>query len=72
MTKDFHVMYAGIIRWQQPQPPGLHSIAPVLSVPDLDEDMVGDLALVVTDSTEVNMAANLCSNTSGKTVNSFI
>lgn len=59
LCDSFHVMYAGIIRWQQPQPPGLHSTAPVLSVPDLDEDMVGDLALVVSDSTEVNMAANL-------------
>lgn len=58
--------------WQQPQHTGLHSPAPVLSVPDLDEDMVSDLALVVSGGTEVNMAANLCSNTSGKTVNGFI
>lgn len=42
--------------WQQPQPVGLHSTVPVLSVPDLDGDEVGDVALVMSDNTKVNMA----------------
>lgn len=60
-------MYAGKVTWQQQQPPGLHGTAPVLSIPDLDSDMVKDLALVASDNTQVNMAANLGPNTSGKT-----
>lgn len=38
--------HTGEIRWQQPQPSGLHSTVPVLSVPDLDGDKVGDVALL--------------------------
>lgn len=38
--------YTGDIRWQKPQPPGLKSSRPVLSVPDLDGDKVSDVALV--------------------------
>lgn len=44
--------YTGDVRWQKPQPPGLHSTLPVLSVPDLDEDKVTDVALVASDSTQ--------------------
>lgn len=61
------VMYAGEVRWQQQQPPGLHGTAPVLSVPDLDRDMVKDLALVASDNTQVNVAANSGPNASEKT-----
>lgn len=35
----------GEVRWKQPQS-GLHSSLPVLSLPDLDGDKVGDVALV--------------------------
>ncbi|XP_029311360.1 protein FAM234A isoform X2 [Cottoperca gobio] len=47
--------YTGKIRWQQPQPLGVHSTVPVLSVPDLDEDKVGDLALVASNNTETRL-----------------
>ncbi|XP_011602274.2 protein FAM234A [Takifugu rubripes] len=47
--------YTGEVRWQQQQPPGLHGTAPVLSVPDLDRDMVKDLALVASDSTQTQL-----------------
>lgn len=60
------MMYAGKVRWQQQQPPGLHATGPVLSVPDLDRDTVKDLALVASDNTQVNMAANSGPNASGK------
>lgn len=46
----------GEIRWQQPQPPGLHSTVPVLSVPDLDGDKLSDVALVASDVTQVNIS----------------
>ncbi|XP_076008354.1 protein FAM234A [Genypterus blacodes] len=36
----------GVVRWQQPQPPGVNATVPVLSVPDLDGDKVADMALV--------------------------
>ncbi|XP_067100278.1 protein FAM234A [Osmerus mordax] len=38
--------YKGVILWQRPQPPGLNSTLPVLSVPDLDGDGFSDVALV--------------------------
>lgn len=38
--------HKGEVQWQQPQPSGLHSTLPVLSLPDLDGDKVGDVALV--------------------------
>lgn len=41
--------------WQQPQPTGLRSSAPVLSVPDLDGDKVGDVALVASDNTQTQL-----------------
>lgn len=41
--------------WKQPQPTGLHSSAPVLSVPDLDGDKVGDVALVASDNTQTQL-----------------
>lgn len=47
--------YTGDVRWQQPHPAGLHSIVPVLSVPDLDGDKVGDVALVAPDSTQTQL-----------------
>ncbi|KAM9774293.1 protein FAM234A isoform 1-T2 [Syngnathus typhle] len=45
----------GEVRWQQPQPPGLQSSLPVLSVPDLDGDKVSDVALVASDSTKTEL-----------------
>lgn len=60
-TERVCVVYAGKVRWQQQQPPGLQGTVPVLSVPDLDRDTVKDLALVVSDNTQVNMAANFWS-----------
>lgn len=47
--------YTGDIRWQQPQPTGLRSTVPVLSVPDLDKDKVDDVALVASDSTQTHL-----------------
>uniref|UniRef100_A0A3Q4I6A2 Family with sequence similarity 234 member A n=1 Tax=Neolamprologus brichardi TaxID=32507 RepID=A0A3Q4I6A2_NEOBR len=41
--------------WQQSQPTGLRSSAPVLSVPDLDGDKVGDVALVASDNTQTQL-----------------
>lgn len=46
---------SGLIRWQKPQPSGLRSTVPVLSVPDLDGHKVNDVALVASDSTQVNI-----------------
>lgn len=45
----------GEVRWQQFQPSGLRSTVPVLSVPDLDGDKVGDVALVASDSTQTQV-----------------
>lgn len=45
----------GDIRWQQPQPSGLRSTVPVLSVPDLDGDKVSDVGLVASDNTQTQM-----------------
>ncbi|XP_019939001.1 protein FAM234A [Paralichthys olivaceus] len=47
--------HSGEIKWQQPQPSGLHSTVPVLSVPDLDGDKVNDVALVASDSTQTQL-----------------
>ncbi|XP_030019014.1 protein FAM234A [Sphaeramia orbicularis] len=47
--------YTGDIRWQQPQPPGLQSSVPVLSVPDLDGDQVSDMALVAQSNPQTVM-----------------
>lgn len=47
--------YTGDVRWQQFQPSGLHSTLPVLSVPDLDGDKVGDVALVASDNTQTQV-----------------
>ncbi|XP_029383144.1 protein FAM234A [Echeneis naucrates] len=47
--------HSGKISWQQPQPPGLHSTVPVLSVPDLNADEVGDVALVASDNTQTQL-----------------
>lgn len=50
-------MSSGNVSWQQPQPSGLHSSLPVLSVPDVDGDKVGDVVLVASDNTQVSTAA---------------
>lgn len=50
---------SGNITWQQPQPSGLHSSLPVLSVPDVDGDEVGDVVLVASDNTQVSTAATI-------------
>ncbi|XP_041818713.1 protein FAM234A [Chelmon rostratus] len=47
--------YTGDVRWWQPQPSGLHSTLPVLSVPDLDGDQVSDVALVASDNTQTQV-----------------
>ncbi|XP_044035611.1 protein FAM234A isoform X1 [Siniperca chuatsi] len=47
--------YTGDVRWQQPQPPGLHSTVPVLSVPDLDGDKISDVALVSSGNTQTQL-----------------
>ncbi|XP_026172124.1 protein FAM234A [Mastacembelus armatus] len=45
--------YSGEIRWQQPH--GLNSSLPVLSVPDMDGDKVGDVALVASKDTRTEL-----------------
>ncbi|KAG7226359.1 hypothetical protein INR49_013770 [Caranx melampygus] len=45
----------GEIKWKQPQLPGLHGTAPVLSIPDLDEDQVNDVAIISSDSTQTQL-----------------
>ncbi|GAA6227935.1 protein FAM234A [Lates japonicus] len=47
--------HSGEIKWQQPQPAGLRSTAPVFSVPDLDGDKVDDVALVASDNTQTQL-----------------
>ncbi|XP_010734574.3 protein FAM234A [Larimichthys crocea] len=47
--------HKGLIRWQKPQPSGLRSTVPVLSVPDLDGHKVNDVALVASDSTQTQL-----------------
>ena len=47
-------LFPGVIVWQQPQPLGLNSTLPVLSVPDLDGDGVSDVALVAPGPLQVN------------------
>lgn len=54
--------YAGKVTWQQPHPLGLHSKVPVLGIPDLDGDKVGDVALVMSDNSQVNVAGEFTSN----------
>lgn len=56
MLKCFVPLCAGKIQWKQPLPTGLHGIAPVLSIPDLDGDQVNDVAIVSTDSTMVKIS----------------
>ncbi|KAM7381854.1 hypothetical protein PAMA_012623 [Pampus argenteus] len=46
---------SGEVKWQQPQPTGLHSTLPVLSVPDLNTDEVSDVALVASDNTQTQL-----------------
>lgn len=65
-TGGLGVMCAGKVMWQQPQPPGLHSTVPVLSIPDLDGDKVGDVALVMSDNTQVMVAVDSTADTSEK------
>lgn len=47
--------YSGEVRWQQPRPSGLQSTQPVVSLPDLDGDSVGDVALVASDNTQTQV-----------------
>lgn len=47
--------YTGEVRWQQPQPTGLQSTVPVLSVPDVDGDGVSDVVLVASDNTQTQL-----------------
>ncbi|KAM7370972.1 hypothetical protein PAMP_010478 [Pampus punctatissimus] len=47
--------HSGEVKWQQPQPTGLHSTVPVLSVPDLNTDGVSDVALVASDNTQTQL-----------------
>lgn len=47
--------YKGEVSWQQPKPAGLPSSLPVLSVPDLDGDKVGDMALLAHNSAQTQV-----------------
>ncbi|RVE59654.1 hypothetical protein OJAV_G00190780 [Oryzias javanicus] len=47
--------YTGKIVWQQPQPTGLQSSLPFLTVPDLDGDKDSDVLLVASDSTQTQL-----------------
>lgn len=47
--------HKGEVQWQQPQPQGLQSSLPVLSLPDLDGDKVGDVALVAHSPTQTEV-----------------
>lgn len=47
--------HQGEVQWQQPQPQGLPASLPVLSLPDLDGDKVGDVALVGHSSTQTEV-----------------
>ncbi|KAK7919766.1 hypothetical protein WMY93_011050 [Mugilogobius chulae] len=60
----------GIIQWQQPQPGRQPSTPPVLSLPDLDGDEVGDVALLAHDSekTEVVFLSGKTGSQIGSTV----
>ncbi|KAM6897915.1 protein FAM234A [Xenentodon cancila] len=62
--------YTGDIIWQQPRPTGLQTTLPVLSVPDLDEDTVGDVVLVASDSTQTQMV--LLSGKTGAQIGSTV
>ncbi|KAL4658279.1 protein FAM234A-like isoform X1 [Arapaima gigas] len=54
--------YTGNVLWQQPHPPSISSHLPVLMMPDLDGDDVGDLVLVEPGQVQTKLAV-----VSGKT-----
>ncbi|KAM4525966.1 protein FAM234A [Fundulus diaphanus] len=60
----------GDVFWQQPQPTGLLSSLPVLRVPDLDGDKVGDVVLVASDQTQTQLV--LLSGSSGAQIGSTV
>lgn len=62
--------HKGVVVWRQPQPTGLHSSGPVLSLPDLDGDKVGDVALVASDHTQTQMV--LLSGETGAQIGSTV
>ncbi|XP_043957673.1 protein FAM234A [Gambusia affinis] len=47
--------HSGAVFWQQPRPSVLPVSLPVLSVPDLDGDRVGDVVLVLLNGTQTQM-----------------
>lgn len=47
--------FKGEVKWQQPQPAVLQSSVPVLSLPDLDGDKVGEVALVAHNSEKMEV-----------------
>ncbi|XP_078478466.1 protein FAM234A-like [Lampetra planeri] len=62
--------HSGEVRWQRSQPPGVRSAVPVLSVPDLDGDMVSDVALVTSDQTQMELV--FLSGTTGDLMGSSV
>ncbi|CAN9508538.1 unnamed protein product [Ophioblennius macclurei] len=62
--------HKGNVIWQQPHPADLHSSGPVLSLPDLDGDKVGDVALVASDRTRTQMV--LLSGKTGTQIGSTV
>lgn len=62
--------YQGEVQWQQPQPPEIHSSVPVLSIPDLDGDKIGDVALVAHDSVQTKVI--LLSGKTGSQIGSTV
>ncbi|XP_028333001.1 protein FAM234A [Gouania willdenowi] len=60
----------GEVMWQQPQATSLHSSLPVLSLPDLDSDKVGDVALVGSDNTQTQLV--LLSGKTGDQIGSTV
>ncbi|XP_029954176.1 protein FAM234A [Salarias fasciatus] len=60
----------GAVIWQQPHPADLHSSGPVLSLPDLDGDKVGDVGLVASDRTQTRMV--LLSGKTGAQIGSTV
>ncbi|XP_040885269.1 protein FAM234A [Toxotes jaculatrix] len=61
---------SGEISWQQLRPTGPYSTLPVLSVPDLDGDEVGDVALVASDNTQTQLV--FLSGTTGVQIGSTV
>ncbi|CAL1599188.1 unnamed protein product [Knipowitschia caucasica] len=60
----------GVAKWQQVQPVGQPGSVPVLSLPDLDGDKVGDVALMIHDSESTKVS--FLSGESGQQIGSTV